>query len=387
MIVDALPRRRIVSPGLDLSDEKPPSKSDSEAQARGHDASQTDYASSDAEEKRVPPAETSDAAAMVNSLVLQVKDFFPDLGEGYIELCLLSSANQLETVINFLLESNPPPALLDVPQNLSRSDPEFAVVEAKLSGKAPPQAATTTKPEAEKLDPSRVWIGKKPQEKTYDPQVAKRDTALAEKTKKIAKMIEEEEELMAGVTPFLKLDEYDDDYNDEFEDYEPFGVKDSGQGDDQDSIRLQNRVMRAREAEDAFWESMRNVNHLHPVNSGEAIDEDAEKKLLPNEARAATRRPAPGSQSKQQGSAPAGSGGEQKKKSGQQVGGKKTGQGAPTGANVGGATTSPATTTGAGAGAPAMTKEQELRARARSSKNKAKVANHHRKERALKKQG
>lgn len=387
MIVDALPRRRIISAAQSAAVSKPASvaqetsrsSSDlNEVSAQGHASAHASAGHDEDEEKQdYVQVGGGEDAAMMSSLVHQVKDFFPDLGDGYIELCLLSSQKQLETVINFLLESNPPPALLDVRQDLKRTDPEFGVIEAKLTGKSAPSLAVAN-PEA-KLDPSKVWVGKKPQEKHYDPQILKRDTALAEKTKKIANMIVEEEEIMAGMTPFLKLDEYDDDYNDEFEDYEPFSVKDSGQGDDPDSIRQQNRLMLAREAEEAFWESMKNVNHSRPVNNGEEIDEDEPdtKEFNPNKMRAPIRTGAnatasAGGQQKQQPS-------DKQKQQPSDKQGKKNGQanwkkpasGAP----------------GAAEDAPPMTKEQELRARARSAKNKAKVGNHHRKDRALKKQG
>lgn len=356
MIVDALPRRRIVSPGM---------ASAAAASAAAAPASAID------DDAAPESSASSDAPAAMRALVLQVQDLFPDLGDGYVELCLLSASLALETVINFLLESNPPPALLDVPRDLKRSDAAFAALEAKLSGKVP--AAAAAAPEA-KLDPTRVWVGKKPMAKHYDPQIVRQDAAVAAKTKTIATLIVEEEEVMAGVTPFLKLDEYDDDYNDEFEDYEPFSVHDGGQMDDQDTIRERNRLLLAREAEDAFWESMRNRNHLQPTATGEAIDEDAEKQLVPNAARAAPRRAAQAQQQQQasSGAKQQGPSADQATKKKQQQSGKKaSGSGAPAD----------------GGAAPPMTKEQELRARARSAKNKAKVGNHHRKERALKKQG
>lgn len=386
MIVDALPRRRIISSAESAAGSKKISRSSPDFQedpTTGHASAHASADHDEDEEKQdFSQLGGGEDAAMLSSLVHQVKDFFPDLGNGYIELCLLSSQQQLETVINFLLESNPPPALLGVRQDLKRTDPEFAAVETKLTGKsAPASGPEAATPEA-KLDPSRVWVGKKPQEKRYDPQIVKRDTALAEKTKKIAKMIVEEEEIMAGMTPFLKLDEYDDDYNDEFEDYEPFSVKDSGQGDDPDSIRQQNRLMLAREAEDAFWESMKNANHSRPVNNGEEIDEDEPdtKEFNPNKMRAPIRSGASGAAGQQKQQQPDD---KQPKKKGQ-ANFKKPASGGAAGA---GSTASEAGASAGTAGAPPMTKEQELRARARSAKNKGKVGNHNRKDRALKKQG
>ncbi|EEY67421.1 uncharacterized protein PITG_04453 [Phytophthora infestans T30-4] len=243
-------------------------------------------------------------------MVNQVKDFFPDLGEGYVELCLLTSNLQVEVVINFLLEGNPPPVLLDAPQNLKRSDSEFVRLEAQITGKS--VRATNKALESTKLDPSRVWVGKKAMEKTYDPQIAKKDQQLAVKMKQLVGMYEEEDEYGdVGVYPrddgVATLDEYDDDYNDEFDDFVPFSVRDGGSADDQDAIREQNRRVRVQEEKEAFWEGMRNRNRENPL-----------KKKKPDEA---------------------------------------------------------------------LTPQQIQRQRARKDKNKAKVANHNRKDRAMKKMG
>ncbi|KAF1315040.1 Ubiquitin system component cue, partial [Globisporangium splendens] len=357
MITDGLPRRRIAPVGMDsekkLDAEKP---SHDPAQAKGNAETSVHY-----EEEEKEDYNDGEDAALLTSMVHQVKDFFPDLGDGYVELCLLSSQKQLEVVINFLLESNPPPALLDVPRDLKRSDPTFLLLEAQLTGKPP--ASAKAKNDKQKLDPTRVWVGKKPQEKHYDPQIAKKDADLVNKTKKIADMIVEEEEIMAGMVPFLKLDEYDDDYNDEFEDYEPFSVHDSGLGDDQDSIRKHNRLLLAREAEDAFWESMKNKNHQYSANNDdeEDVDDDEEEKVnASNTAKAAFRPPA-GQQTQKQQSLPSRNPQQKQNpanKKNATATSKNNGQKAPTAADS--------------AGTPPMTKEQELRARARNAKNKAK---------------
>uniref|UniRef100_K3X5M3 CUE domain-containing protein n=1 Tax=Globisporangium ultimum (strain ATCC 200006 / CBS 805.95 / DAOM BR144) TaxID=431595 RepID=K3X5M3_GLOUD len=375
MIADGLPRRRIVPVGMDsekkLGTEKP---SHDLAQAKGHAEASVHY-----EEEEKEDYNHGEDAALLTSMVHQVKDFFPDLGDGYVELCLLSSQKQLEVVINFLLESNPPPALLDVPRDLSRSDPTFSLLEAQLTGKPPaPAKASKAKSDEQKLDPTRVWVGKKPQEKHYDPQIAKKDADLVNKTKKIADMIVEEEEIMAGMVPFLKLDEYDDDYNDEFEDYEPFSVHDSGLGDNQDSIRKHNRLLLAREAEDAFWESMKNKNHQYAANNDdEEDDDDEEEKVNASNTAKASFRPPTGQQTTQK-QQPMPTRNPQQK---QNPANKKNAAATPK--NNG----QKALTAADSAGTPPMTKEQELRARARNAKNKAKVGNHNRKDRALKKQG
>ncbi|KAG2885183.1 hypothetical protein PC118_g16300 [Phytophthora cactorum] len=274
MVIEQLPRRRIlpIVPVDDLA-----------AETKPETALSADAKEWEASESKVAVEETKPAAPMADliPMVHQVKDFFPDLGEGFVELCLLSSNLEVEVVINFLLESNPPPVLIDVPQDLKRSDPDFVRLEAQITGKPAP---VTKVEESKKLDPSRVWVGKKTMEKTYDPQIAKKDQQLAEKMKQLVAMYEEEDEYETpsgdgaygrddGVTT---LDEYDDDYNDEFDDFVPFSVRDGGTADDQDAIREQNRRMRAKEEKDAFWDGMKNRNRDNPLNA--ADDDEKEEK-------------------------------------------------------------------------------------------------------------
>lgn len=366
MVIEELPRRRILPTMLadELATESKP------IAALSADAKEWK-----APESTSPLAETKPAAALsddtetvLKPMVHQVKDFFPDLGEGYVELCLLSSGLQVEVVINFLLESNPPPVLIDVPQNLQRTDAEFVRLEAQITGKPTP-AAQSSRDETKKLDPSRVWVGKKTQEKVYDPQVAKKDKELAEKMKLIAIMYAEEDEygaLPAGGSTrdddndgVVALDEYDDDYNDEFEDYVPFSVRDGGSADDQDAIREQNRRMRAKEEKDAFWEGMKNRNRENPVNGRGEEDDDEEEKEDPN---AGDQKPS--SRPNPQPNA-SGSNGPKHKSTRR----KDKRQGTE------------------GKSDEPMTPQQQQRMRARKDKNKAKIANHNRKDRALKKMG
>jgi len=265
----------------------------------------------------------------------------------------------VEAVINFLLESNPPPVLLDVPQDLTRSDPEFERLEAQITGK--PAPAPKAK-EAQKLDPSRVWVGKKAMEKTYDPKIANKDQQLAEKVKKLVDMYEEEEDEYGlptgrgGVDSVAALDEYDDDYNDEFDDFVPFSIRDGGSADDQDAIREQNRRMRVKEEKDAFWEGMKNRNRDSQAKSAqEEEDADGEEK-----EEVKSRRPSSA------GGPPQGSSGPKhrstRRKDKRQGGGEKKPD-------------------------EPLTPQQIQRQRARKDKNKAKVANHNRKDRAMKKMG
>lgn len=201
-----------------------------------------------------------------------------------------------------------------------------------------------------KLDPTRVWVGKKTLEREYDPQRLKQDHAAVEKIKQLVQMYDQED--IHGDDDLedkgRTIDEYDDDYNDELDDYEPFSVRDGGQTDDQDTIREQNRRMRAREAEEAYWASMKNPNRraVDEEDEEEGAEEAEEKKGGSGPTQQPPTRPQAA-----QGRAP------QRKNQKE------------------------------GAGPKVTPSEQEQRSRARNNKNKAKVANHHRKDRALKKMG
>lgn len=281
---------------------------------------------------------------MLVSKTQQVKELLPDLGDGYVELCLISSDGNVERVINFLFEANPPGVIQEIPSDLKRHSAAFASWKAKLTGIADEKPAAPAK-----LDPTRVWVGKKTLEREYDPQRLKQDHAAVEKIKELVQMYDQEgahgdDDLEDKVRT---IDEYDDDYNDELDDYEPFSVRDGGQTDDQDTIREQNRRMRAREAEEAYWESMKNPNRRAADEEDEegGAEEEEETKEESALAQSPTRLQAAQARAPQR---------KNRKE---------------------------------GAGPKVTPSEQEQRSRARNNKNKAKVANHHRKDRALKKMG
>ncbi|RLN37882.1 hypothetical protein BBJ28_00007422 [Nothophytophthora sp. Chile5] len=363
MVIEGLPRRRVL-PTMLVDDMEAENKASVALSADAKEWKAPASSSAVMEETEETKAEAPGTGGL-DSMVHQVKDFFPDLGEGYIELCLLNSGLQVEVVINFLLESNPPPVLLEVSQDLQRSDPEFQRLEAVITGKsASTPAVVEEKPK--KLDPSRVWVGKKMQEKHYDPQIAKKDQQLAEKMKQIAVMYEEEDEYGSSLAgggddagAVGTLDEYDDDYNDEFEDYVPFSVHDNGSSEDQDAVREQNRRMRAKEEKDAFWEHMKNPNR-RLADDGDEDDDEEEKQ----EGKAGEQKqPAPPSAARPSASSSAGP----KQPSSRRKDKNPTNTESKTGEGP--------------------TPQQMQRARARKDKNKAKVANHNRKDRALKKMG
>ncbi|XP_052804831.1 activating signal cointegrator 1 complex subunit 2-like [Mya arenaria] len=56
----------------------------------------------------------------LDSLISSIKDLLPELGEGFIELCLEELNYDMERVINAMLEDNPPPSLREVDRLLPR---------------------------------------------------------------------------------------------------------------------------------------------------------------------------------------------------------------------------------------------------------------------------
>lgn len=56
----------------------------------------------------------------LDSLVSQVKDLLPDLGEGFIIKCLEEYHHNAEIVINHLLEDNLSPHLLELDHTMPR---------------------------------------------------------------------------------------------------------------------------------------------------------------------------------------------------------------------------------------------------------------------------
>jgi len=53
-------------------------------------------------------------------MISQIKDFFPDLGEGFIEACLVAFDNNPEKVINSILENNLPGAVAKMDRKLKQ---------------------------------------------------------------------------------------------------------------------------------------------------------------------------------------------------------------------------------------------------------------------------
>ncbi|RHY32025.1 hypothetical protein DYB32_002950 [Aphanomyces invadans] len=260
-----------------------------------------------------------DRAAILQSIGVQVKDIFPDLGDGFLELVTVACEYSSDKVIVALLEDVLPPATL---------------------------------------------VGKKKLPDMYKPESVRADPEYLAKQLQLAQTYDQEP---AWPEP-VHMDEYNDDYNDELEEYEPFGVRDD-EPTDYEEIIARNKVVRAREAEDAFWESMRNPNHSQTERGDVDVEEGDDGREGETKRRAATPP---------RGLVPTKGRGDGHAKKQQQPGStanteRQVDRGAPRSKQ----------------GSPSTEedpKKQQI-TRARKEQNKSVVANHRRKDKALKKQG
>ncbi|CAH0476175.1 unnamed protein product [Peronospora belbahrii] len=217
-----------------------------------------------------------------------------------------------------------------------------------------------------KFDPSRVWVGKKTMEKLYDPKFGNTDHELVEKMKQLIVMYDEENEYGGdGVCDRVEgsyggvgaPDEYDGDYNDEFDDFVPFGVRDGGSAYDGGGFWGRKKKKGAKEKKGAFWDGMKNRNREIPLIFGDDYKDRDNKEEKDDLGEQKPCLPMPGRQQYLSGP---------KHKSARQKDSKQAGEKKHD---------------------EPLTPQQIQRQRARKDKNKSKIANHNRKDRAMKKMG
>lgn len=88
---------------------------------------QDDYAASYSEYEGAC-SEPRKTGIELESMISSVQDLLPDLGEGFIELCLDELGYNIEKVINAVLEEKLPPSLLEIDRKLPRTKPEETVL-------------------------------------------------------------------------------------------------------------------------------------------------------------------------------------------------------------------------------------------------------------------
>ncbi|ETV89460.1 hypothetical protein H257_00734 [Aphanomyces astaci] len=320
-----------------------------------------------------------DKAAIVHSIGQQVKDIFPDLGAGFLQLVIAACDYSSDKVIMALLEDALPPAVASLDRTLTKNDPRFAALVATSSLAASPPTVDEATPTPAKADPTQIWVGKKKQADKYKPESVRANPEYMAKQLQLAQTYDQE----PAWTEETHVDEYNDDYNDELDEYEPFGVHDD-EPTEYEEIIARNKVVRAREAEDAFWESMRNPNHKPTASddNDEDDDEDGDEGETKPAARPLRQGLVPAKKTTEATSANSRGGRQEQpqKKSTPSVLDKRSAAASqPPSAN--------ATTSAKKGPATGDDPNKQLINRARKEQNKSSVANHRRKDKALKKQG
>jgi hypothetical protein len=173
------------------------------------------------------------AASEIQRRIQQVHNVLPDLGEGYIETALSCFQGDVSKTVAFLLEgqtdsSSLPPAL------------------QRIDSKLPARHVETT-----------------PNSYSLNDEEARLATKV-----RLAQMERVQEQEAYALTVVGNSNEYDDDYDDQYDGLDGGGELGGGDGEsydvDLDTIRTYNRATRQAEAEDQFWEESRNTNRQKP---------------------------------------------------------------------------------------------------------------------------
>jgi hypothetical protein len=278
------------------------------------------------------PVKTVSTASEIQRRTQLVRDILPELGEGFVEAALSLFQGDVDRTVAALLESQTDPTSL--PPILQMMDPKM------------PKRLTETTPNSYSLN----------------DEEARRITKarLADIERK-----QEAEAFALGVVG--NKDEYDDDYDDQYDGFdggEDLGGMDGSSYDvDLDTIRTYNRAAMAAEAEGAFWEENRNLNRAKRQQEKIRTDGEAKSYRGPEKGKGGRLIGPDGRY------LPTKKGG--KKGKGKEEPQNDSGKDKPTAANG----------SSNGKGATEQIRIQQKR----KNKNKAKIANHHRKDRAQKK--
>ncbi|KAM3939105.1 activating signal cointegrator 1 complex subunit 2 [Leptodactylus fuscus] len=182
----------------------------------------------------------------LDSLVSQVKDLLPDLGEGFILKCLEEYGHSPESVINHLLEENLSPSLQELDCSMPRQEQvnPFPLVASRSNVFADDEFDVFSR---DVVDTSRIWKGRRKPESSAQV-LADKSVILAQKERYANySMVSEEHTVDA---------DYDDEYDDTY-DGNQVGANDADSDDELISRRpfTVPRVLRSREQEDGEEEN------------------------------------------------------------------------------------------------------------------------------------
>ena len=309
----------------------------------------------------------------LDRLIQQVHQILPHLGKGYIEAALACYNHDLEQTTNALMEGEINPTSLH---------PRLRAIDKSLP---------------ERRKESRDTYDSFGSISTKDNDQKEEEEARKIQRERIKQMVasQEDEAYKLGVAIAMNDIEYNDDYDDQYDGIgDGIGGADSGLYDvDFESIKAYNRVTKEMEADRLFWEENRNINRRggggnrkQSNNQGDEDNGDENNEDVDGDEE--------GSSSKQKSYR-----GPDKGKGGRIIGPdgkylphpkhrKKGGKGNQnsTGSNKNATSKNSGNEKKDGQGGKSQTEMSKIQKR-RKNDNKAKIANHHRKERALKKTG
>lgn len=190
-----------------------------------------------------PPIAKIDPQTEIQRRIQQVKDVLPGLGDGYIETVLSYFKGDVSSAVTSLLDPSSLPPTLQL-----------------LDSKLPARRKETSTSTAYELD---------------DPEAK-------QIVKERFKALEEQQEAEAFALTVVH-NEYDDDYDDQYDGMDAGGDL-GGKGstyDDVDisQIKIYNRIARETEREQEFWTESRNTNHRpakQPATTGSEAEDHAE---------------------------------------------------------------------------------------------------------------
>ncbi|KAM4051625.1 activating signal cointegrator 1 complex subunit 2 [Anomaloglossus baeobatrachus] len=178
----------------------------------------------------------------LDSLVSQVKDLLPELGEGFILRCLEEYGHNPEIVINHLLEENLSPRLLELDRSMPRPvqvNP-CPLVTSRSNIFADDEFDVFSR---DAVDTSRIWKGRRKQE-TAAQILSDKSVIVSQKERYASYSIVSEEHPVDA--------DYDDEYDDTY-DGNQVGANDADSDDELISRRPFTipRVLMSRERNDA----------------------------------------------------------------------------------------------------------------------------------------
>lgn len=202
----------------------------------------------------------------LDSLVSQVKDLLPDLGEGFILKCLEEYGHNPEIVINHLLEENLSPCLQELDRSMPRQEQvnPCPLVASRSNVFADDEFDVFSR---DVVDTSRIWKGRKKQESAAEI-LSDKSVILEQKERYYSYSMVSDEINVDG--------DYDDEYDDTY-DGNQVGANDADSDDELISRRPFTipRVLRSRYQEDEEVEIEEEETEVETVRPDHFVQDPA----------------------------------------------------------------------------------------------------------------